>query len=272
MANCEGTRSEMITEGGEVGFVSRLVHESLELRDRVHLFSSLLGRKRSLRIILRLLRELNVPSVGSTVLYQGKTSRWCVCWSFDPAYHKAFEADPVHYKVFGRKKLANQRHEVEFQISEEEEEVWRRIDEFCNGCQGVQREGSNEIQVSGFVYHFPLLPHQEENPQADDSIRFTISVDEIEPEKCVVCLHILVRIVQRINRRKEVGNCSSKWLNTCRMMFFERIDDGDVSPNNSDLSLLITNTSLWYQKIPVLFSIRNRTESFPDASEHTRHP
>ena len=264
----------MITEGGEVGFVSRLVQESMELRDMVHLYSSLLGRKRSLRVILRLLRELNVPSVGSTVLYQGKTCRWCVCWSFDPAYHTAFEADPVRFKVFGRKKYASQRHEVEFSASEEEEEIWNRIDEFCKGCQGIQRETSDEIQVSGFVYHFPLLPHQEENPLTEESVRFSISVDEVEPEKCVVSFHILVGAAILIDHRKEAGSCSLKWLNTCRMIFFELIDDGDVSLNNSFFyNVLVCNKQiLWYQKIPVLFSIQNRTESSPDASKHTRHP
>ena len=214
MANSEGTKNEMITEGGEVGFVSRLVHESMELRERVHLYSSLLGRKRSLRVILRLLRELDVPSVGSTVLYQGKTCRWCVCWSFDKAFHTVFEADPLRFKVFGRKKFASRKHEIEFNVNEEEEEIWNRVDEFCKGCQGIKMEADGELQVCGFIYHFPLSSHKDEIPPTEESLRFSVSVDETEPGKCVVCFHILVGvyILSIIGREQETV------LQSCRTL------------------------------------------------------
>ena len=57
-ARCEATLSEQFTDGGEVGFVLRLVADSVLLRERVLWYTSLVGRKRSLRPILASLREV----------------------------------------------------------------------------------------------------------------------------------------------------------------------------------------------------------------------
>ena len=112
--DCRATDGELATEGGEVAFVQRMISESQRLQTQVRVYTSLLGRKRSLRVVLRLLREAKVPSVGSTVLFQGRTCRWCVCWSFDARLQEHFDLHPEKYKVFGRKKIAAQRHEVEW--------------------------------------------------------------------------------------------------------------------------------------------------------------
>ena len=126
--------NELVCEGGEVAFISRLIQESCELREKVHLYSSLVGRKRSLRVLLRELRQRGVESVGTGVLYQGKTCRWVLCWSFDPAFGTEMSKCPLKYKVLGRKKLEKQRRDVEFEVDLNEDEVWSRVDAFCTAC------------------------------------------------------------------------------------------------------------------------------------------
>nr|KAJ3416281.1 hypothetical protein HK105_001277 [Polyrhizophydium stewartii] len=81
-AVCMGTSGEMITDGGEVAFVSRMVHESLVLRGRVRWYSSLLGFRSSARAIETLLRIEGVPVVRCDAFRQGPTTRWVVAWSF----------------------------------------------------------------------------------------------------------------------------------------------------------------------------------------------
>ena len=127
---------------------------------RVALYSSLVGKKSSLRVLLRLLREKGVPSMGTGVLYQGRTCRWVLCWSFDPAFGTKMSKSPQTYKVLGHKKRAD----LAFHVSVSCEEAWARIRAFCRACgvsmvcvsdlQGVcLRE--EECEVGQYVYRFP---------------------------------------------------------------------------------------------------------------------
>ena len=127
---------------------------------RVALYSSLVGKKSSLRVLLRLLREKGVPSMGTGVLYQGRTCRWVLCWSFDPAFGTEMSKSPQTYKVLGHKKRAD----LAFHVSVSCEEAWARIRAFCRACgvsmvcvsdlQGVcLRE--EECEVGQYVYRFP---------------------------------------------------------------------------------------------------------------------
>lgn len=172
-----------------------MIAESLRLQMQIHVYTSLLGRKRSLRAVLRSLREAKVPSVGSTVLFQGKTCRWCVCWSFDARLQEHFDLHPERYKVFGRKKIAAQRHEVEWRARVDEEEVWRRVEVFCDACEGVSMEWNGEqleCDVSGFVYHFPGTVGEKKGERGGEHVRFSVTVEEEEENESLVCCHILV--------------------------------------------------------------------------------
>ena len=146
--------------GGEIAFITRLIEESCSLTTRVALYSSLVGKKSSLRVLLRLLREKGVPSMGTGVLYQGRTCRWVLCWSFDPAFGTEMSKSPQTYKVLGHKKRAD----LAFHVSVSCEEAWARIRAFCRACgvsmvcvsdlQGVcLRE--EECEVGQYVYRFP---------------------------------------------------------------------------------------------------------------------
>lgn len=137
-----------------------MIEESCSLTTRVALYSSLVGKKSSLRVLLRLLREKGVPSMGTGVLYQGRTCRWVLCWSFDPAFGTEMSKSPQTYKVLGHKKRAD----LAFHVSVSCEEAWARIRAFCRACgvsmvcvsdlQGV-RLREEECEVRQYVYRFP---------------------------------------------------------------------------------------------------------------------
>ncbi|KHJ42817.1 hypothetical protein D918_07099 [Trichuris suis] len=78
-----GKPEEMRTEGGEVRFVTRLIDESVKLNMKIRIYTSMLGRKISLRPVMDKLRSSGVASMCQTTFSQGKTQRWAVAWTFD---------------------------------------------------------------------------------------------------------------------------------------------------------------------------------------------
>ncbi|KAH8678581.1 hypothetical protein BGZ60DRAFT_401371 [Tricladium varicosporioides] len=81
---CTGSESEMVTVGGEVVFVSRMITESLALKDRVRWYTSMLGKFSSVSVLIEQLREHKVDNYAVTEFVQGgKTKRWGIAWSFE---------------------------------------------------------------------------------------------------------------------------------------------------------------------------------------------
>ncbi|VDO23474.1 Uncharacterized protein BM_BM7633 [Brugia malayi] len=75
--------NELAVTGGEVAFVSRLIEDSFVLQNTVKLYTSMVGKKSSLvELRKKLGRCLNVRSTVTT-LYQGKTHRWVLAWTFE---------------------------------------------------------------------------------------------------------------------------------------------------------------------------------------------
>ncbi|KAI9260806.1 hypothetical protein BY458DRAFT_439889 [Sporodiniella umbellata] len=83
-AICTGSSNEMITNGGEYGFVSRMIYESIKLKTSVRWYTSMLGIKDSIHPLVRLLRKESVTNYLVTDLKQGNTTRWVIAWSFYP--------------------------------------------------------------------------------------------------------------------------------------------------------------------------------------------
>lgn len=72
----------MITEGGEYGFISRMVEESLLLKERIIWYTSMIGLKKTIRPLVRLLTDAGITNYVVTQFAQGKTYRWAIAWSF----------------------------------------------------------------------------------------------------------------------------------------------------------------------------------------------
>ncbi|CAL5872146.1 uncharacterized protein PFLUO_LOCUS6404 [Penicillium psychrofluorescens] len=80
---CTGAEVEMVTHGGEVAFVTRMLEESLQLRDRVRWYTSMLGKLSSVSVIVEKLMKHSNNNYAVTEFVQGsKTKRWAVAWSW----------------------------------------------------------------------------------------------------------------------------------------------------------------------------------------------
>jgi 23S rRNA (adenine1618-N6)-methyltransferase len=73
----------MVTEGGEIAFVLRMIEESLQLRDRVGWYTTMLGKLSSVSVVVKELMAAGNDNYAVTELAQGsKTKRWAVAWSW----------------------------------------------------------------------------------------------------------------------------------------------------------------------------------------------
>ncbi|GES64045.1 DUF890 domain protein [Aspergillus terreus] len=80
---CTGAEVEMVTAGGEVEFVSRMIEESLNLREKVLWYTSMLGKLSSISVLVEKLIECGNHNYAVTELVQGsKTKRWAIAWSW----------------------------------------------------------------------------------------------------------------------------------------------------------------------------------------------
>lgn len=80
---CTGAEVEMITEGGEVGFVERILNESLIIREEVQWYTAMLGYMSSVTAVVEKLRGHGIDNYAIKEFVQGeKTRRWAVGWSF----------------------------------------------------------------------------------------------------------------------------------------------------------------------------------------------
>ena len=59
---CTGTKNEMITDGGEYGFIERIINESLIYKNRIQWYTSLVGLKKSIRPLVNQLKSFGVSS------------------------------------------------------------------------------------------------------------------------------------------------------------------------------------------------------------------
>ena len=91
-AICSGAPVEMIYDGGDggdggsggdLGFVMRMLDESMVLQERVQWYTSMLGKLASATALVQALKERGVSNWVVTSLQAGNvTRRWVVGWSF----------------------------------------------------------------------------------------------------------------------------------------------------------------------------------------------
>eukprot|EP00899_Mesostigma_viride_P011471 jgi/Mesvir1/20324/Mv19914-RA.1 len=90
---CGGTAQEMVTPGGEVAFIHRMIADSLVLRGQITWYTSMVGRKASLKSLTETLHAHEVPVIRTTEFVQGRTSRWGLAWTFSMAVADALKSD-----------------------------------------------------------------------------------------------------------------------------------------------------------------------------------
>lgn len=82
-AVCTGAEVEMVCPGGDLGFVTTILNESLVLREKVQWYSSMLGKLDSAKAVVSLLKKHGIGNWAVGVVDTGgRTKRWIVAWSF----------------------------------------------------------------------------------------------------------------------------------------------------------------------------------------------
>jgi len=73
----------MVTTGGELDFVARMIEESIRLGEKVLWYTTMLGKLSSVSVIVEKLISHNNRNYAVTEFVQGsKTRRWAVAWSW----------------------------------------------------------------------------------------------------------------------------------------------------------------------------------------------
>lgn len=83
--NFTGASDELMATGGECQFVQQIIDESCQLRERIRVYTTMLGHKSSVQRILHMLSAAGITNNATTEFCQGQTTRWGVAWSFLPS-------------------------------------------------------------------------------------------------------------------------------------------------------------------------------------------
>ncbi|XP_010251658.1 PREDICTED: methyltransferase-like protein 16 homolog isoform X2 [Nelumbo nucifera] len=98
--SCGGTAQEMVCPGGERAFISQIIEDSVILKQSFRWYTSMIGRKSNLKVLVSKLREVGVTIVKTTEFVQGKTCRWGLAWSFTPPLKKMIVSHLVEKRKF----------------------------------------------------------------------------------------------------------------------------------------------------------------------------
>ncbi|GAB6026479.1 hypothetical protein CHUAL_012905 [Chamberlinius hualienensis] len=81
------TDNEAVTDGGEIAMVNKMLDESIVLKDKIKIYTSMMGKKQSAKSIKKALFQRlgkEVTSFTTTEFCQGHTIRWGVAWTCSP--------------------------------------------------------------------------------------------------------------------------------------------------------------------------------------------
>ncbi|XP_057493566.1 uncharacterized protein LOC130779054 [Actinidia eriantha] len=97
--SCGGTPEEMVCPGGEEAFISRIIQDSVQLKQSFRWYTSMVGRKSNLKVLVSKLREVGVTIVKTTEFVQGQTCRWGLAWSFMPPARKIISSHATQKNI-----------------------------------------------------------------------------------------------------------------------------------------------------------------------------
>jgi 23S rRNA (adenine1618-N6)-methyltransferase len=95
LRNFGGQGAELWCEGGEAGFIRRMITESLDLRDRARWFTVLVSKSASLTAVHRTLQQVEARDIRTVAMAQGQKQSRFVAWTFlDAEARRAFRSTP----------------------------------------------------------------------------------------------------------------------------------------------------------------------------------
>ncbi|TDO95861.1 23S rRNA m(6)A-1618 methyltransferase [Marinomonas balearica] len=80
--NFGGQAAELWCDGGESGFISRMITESVAVQDQCFWFTSLVSRQSNLPALRTLLKKVNAKQVKEVEMAQGQKVSRFIAWSF----------------------------------------------------------------------------------------------------------------------------------------------------------------------------------------------
>ncbi|XP_076901071.1 psilocybin synthase-like [Bidens hawaiensis] len=130
-SSCGGTPAEMVCPGGEQAFVSRMIQDSVQLKQSFRWYTSMVGKKSSLKNLISKLREVGVTVVKTTEFVQGQTSRWGIAWSFVPSTKKIISSYVATKNVLTFMLEGIQRQFSAFHVLQSVESFFKGSDASC---------------------------------------------------------------------------------------------------------------------------------------------
>ena len=80
--NFGGKNNELWCKGGEIAFITNMIKESLEFKNNVFWFTTLVSKKENLPIIYKALKNLKVSEIKTIDMSQGQKITRVVAWTF----------------------------------------------------------------------------------------------------------------------------------------------------------------------------------------------
>ncbi|VVB08555.1 unnamed protein product [Arabis nemorensis] len=138
--SCGGTPEEMVCNGGEQAFVTRIIEDSAVLRQRFRWYTSMLGKKANLKYLTSKLWEVGVTIVKTTEFVQGQTSRWGLAWSFMPTVRKIIALPVAKKSVLSFMLEGIKRQYIAV-------DVLQSVEEFFKSCGASSKLNSSTFSV-----------------------------------------------------------------------------------------------------------------------------
>ncbi len=80
--NFSGISKELVCPGGELGFIKKMISESVEFGKNIYWFSTLVSKQSNLKSIYKTLTDHEVMSVKTIPMGTGNKVSRIICWSF----------------------------------------------------------------------------------------------------------------------------------------------------------------------------------------------
>ncbi|CAK9809465.1 RNA N6-adenosine-methyltransferase METTL16 [Anthophora plagiata] len=144
-----GNEAELTVQGGERAFITQMIEESMEIKEKVKIYTTMFGRRSNLLFLLKLLKKKNIENATWTEFCQGHTKRWGLAWTFLPKEVINLTNAPVIRKSgdYITKLLREQRPtEIQFPMQHE----FLSFDNFVNFLEETMEELNVQIKELNF--------------------------------------------------------------------------------------------------------------------------
>lgn len=112
-----GTEDELIFDGGEYEFIKNIILESCQLKERIQIYTTMIGHKYNVMKIINVLKENQITNFIETEFCQGHTTRWGVAWTF--SYKLLLRKVPVYgYGCLKKKSLTHTIQDHQRQLND----------------------------------------------------------------------------------------------------------------------------------------------------------